>query len=86
MHPSSKGKSEDDGKRQRERSVYRKVVVRTPSARDVLLLTVRIPLFYVSVSGLLVIIDLLKTPRRHMHSTETEQKIQEVTSALDQMR
>lgn len=52
----------------------------------VLSLTVRIPLFYVSVSGLLVIIDLLKTPRRHMHSTETEQKIQEVTSALDQMR
>jgi hypothetical protein len=43
-------------------------------------------LFYVSVSGLLVIIDLLKTPRRYMHSTETEQKIQEVTGALDQMR
>ena len=60
----------------------------------------RIPLFYgmpiqshteivliaVSVSGLVVIIDLLKTPRRHMHNSETEQKIREVKGALDQMR
>lgn len=40
----------------------------------------------VSVSGLVVIIDLLKTPRRHMHNSETEQKIREVKGALDQMR
>jgi hypothetical protein len=40
----------------------------------------------VSVSGLVVIIDLLRTPRRLMHSTETQQKILEVKSALDQMR
>lgn len=40
----------------------------------------------VSVSGLVVIIDLLRTPRRHMHNTETEQKIQEVKGALNQMR
>lgn len=43
-------------------------------------------LIAVSVSGLVVIIDLLKTPRRHMHNSETEQKIREVKGALDQMR
>ncbi|WVF69491.1 hypothetical protein IAT40_004268 [Kwoniella sp. CBS 6097] len=45
-----------------------------------------LPLFYVSVSGLVVIIDLLRTPRRHMYSSETDEKISEVKGALDQMR
>ncbi|OCF33762.1 nuclear protein [Kwoniella heveanensis CBS 569] len=45
-----------------------------------------LPLFYVSVSGLVVIIDLLRTPRRHMYSSETDEKIAEVKGALDQMR
>ncbi|WVQ69581.1 uncharacterized protein L199_007801 [Kwoniella botswanensis] len=45
-----------------------------------------LPLFYVSVSGLVVIIDLLRTPRRQMYSRETDAKISEVKGALDQMR
>ncbi|WVR04862.1 hypothetical protein IAU60_001874 [Kwoniella sp. DSM 27419] len=45
-----------------------------------------LPLFYVSVSGLVVIIDLLRTPRREMYSAETDEKIAEVKGALDQMR
>ncbi|WRT64492.1 uncharacterized protein IL334_001424 [Kwoniella shivajii] len=45
-----------------------------------------LPLFYVSVSGLVVIIDLLRTPRRQMYSRETDEKIAEVKGALDQMR
>nr|XP_018265162.1 nuclear protein [Kwoniella dejecticola CBS 10117]OBR87320.1 nuclear protein [Kwoniella dejecticola CBS 10117] len=45
-----------------------------------------LPLFYVSVSGLVVIIDLLRTPRRQMYSRDTDDKISEVKGALDQMR
>ncbi|KAK8847674.1 hypothetical protein IAR55_005533 [Kwoniella newhampshirensis] len=45
-----------------------------------------LPLFYVSVSGLVVIIDLLRTHRKDMFSSETEEKIAEVKGALDQMR
>ncbi|WVQ80090.1 hypothetical protein IAT38_002191 [Cryptococcus sp. DSM 104549] len=45
-----------------------------------------LPLFYVSVSGLVVIIDLLRTHRRDMYSSETQEKISEVKGALDQMR
>ncbi|ORY21258.1 hypothetical protein BCR39DRAFT_569954 [Naematelia encephala] len=45
-----------------------------------------IPLFYVSVSGLVIIIDLLRTAKRDMNNTETVQKITEVKGALDQMR
>lgn len=62
-----------------------------------------LPLFYVSVSGLVVIIDLLvsldvfeilvptdshtqRTSRKDMFSSETQEKINEVKNALDQMR
>nr|XP_019008195.1 nuclear protein [Kwoniella pini CBS 10737]OCF46976.1 nuclear protein [Kwoniella pini CBS 10737] len=45
-----------------------------------------LPLFYVSVSGLVVIIDLLRTPRRQMYSRDTDEKILEVKGALGQMR
>ncbi|TXT13049.1 hypothetical protein VHUM_01450 [Vanrija humicola] len=45
-----------------------------------------IPLFYVTVSGMVVIIDLLKTAKRDMKSRQTEEKIAEVKGALDQMR
>lgn len=45
-----------------------------------------IPLFYVTVSGMVVIIDLLKTAKRDMKSKVTDDKISEVKSALDQMR
>jgi len=45
-----------------------------------------IPLFYVTVSGMVVIIDLLKTAKREMKSKATEEKIAEVKGALDQMR
>lgn len=45
-----------------------------------------IPLFYVTVSGMVVIIDLLKTAKREMKSKVTEEKIAEVKGALDQMR
>ncbi|ORX35880.1 fungal-specific transcription factor domain-domain-containing protein [Kockovaella imperatae] len=45
-----------------------------------------LPLFYVSVSALVIIIDLLRTPKRNLHSNETEQEIHEVRGALEQMR
>ncbi|KAL1407004.1 hypothetical protein Q8F55_006417 [Vanrija albida] len=45
-----------------------------------------IPLFYVTVSGMVIIIDLLKTAKRDMKSRQTEEKIAEVKGALDQMR
>ncbi|KAL7419070.1 hypothetical protein Q5752_005906 [Cryptotrichosporon argae] len=45
-----------------------------------------IPLFYVTVSGMVVIIDLLKTPKKEMKSKPTDEKISEVRNALDQMR
>lgn len=45
-----------------------------------------IPLFYVTVSGMVVIIDLLKTAKREMKSKVTEEKIAEVKGAVDQMR
>jgi hypothetical protein len=45
-----------------------------------------IPLFYVTVSGMVVIIDLLKTTRRDMKSKAYEEKVAEVKGALNQMR
>lgn len=45
-----------------------------------------IPLFYVTVSGMVIIIDLLKTAKREMKSKVTEEKIAEVKGAVDQMR
>lgn len=45
-----------------------------------------IPLFYVTVSGMVVIIDLLKTTRRDMKTKAYEEKVAEVKGALDQMR
>ncbi|BEI90346.1 uncharacterized protein CcaverHIS019_0304160 [Cutaneotrichosporon cavernicola] len=45
-----------------------------------------IPLFYVTVSGMVVIIDLLKTTRREMKSKTYEEKVAEVKGALNQMR
>jgi hypothetical protein len=45
-----------------------------------------IPLFYVTVSGMVIIIDLLKTAKREMKSKATEEKISEVKGALGQMR
>ncbi|GMK56923.1 hypothetical protein CspeluHIS016_0307630 [Cutaneotrichosporon spelunceum] len=45
-----------------------------------------IPLFYVTVSGMVVIIDLLKTARRDMKSKAYEEKVAEVKGALNQMR
>ncbi|TXT08180.1 uncharacterized protein COLE_05104 [Cutaneotrichosporon oleaginosum] len=45
-----------------------------------------IPLFYVTVSGMVVIIDLLKTTRRDMKTKAYEEKVAEVKGALNQMR
>ncbi|WVQ77583.1 hypothetical protein IAR50_007271 [Cryptococcus sp. DSM 104548] len=45
-----------------------------------------LPLFYVSVSGLVVIIDLLRTSRKDMFTSEFQAKIDEVKGALSQMR
>nr|ODN88678.1 nuclear protein [Cryptococcus depauperatus CBS 7841] len=45
-----------------------------------------LPLFHVSVSGLVIIIDLLRTSRKDMFSNDVQEKIDEVKGALDQMR